>query len=154
MFSIEVKYGLRKWFIPQWTVWGVIYSSTADCRNFVSSSYSLWEFFYSSSHLCLKKLWCMELYFLILLIVFIHEVSNKISNSNIPDPKKHNRHFLARLWDVTKRRADGKCYYPCTQCRGFKRRRILISTATKHCKEHGHAGGGGNEYRPFVGLAL
>ena len=28
---------------------------------------------------------------------------------------------------------------------------ILIITATKHCREHGHAEGG-NEYRPFVGI--
>ena len=95
----------------------------------------------------------MELHFLRFSIVFIHEVFDKLSNSNIPDPKEHNRQLLARLWDATKRRGDGKCYYPCTQCRGFKRRRILISTTTKHCREHGHAEGG-NEYHPFVGLAL
>ena len=76
-----------------------------------------------------------------------------MSNSNILDPNEHNRQLLARLWDATKRRGDGKCYCPCTQCRGFKRRRILISTTTKHCREHGHTEGG-NEYRPFVGLAL
>ena len=95
----------------------------------------------------------MELDFLILLIVLIHEFCDKISNKNILDPNANNREFLARLWDAAKRRGDGKCYCPCTQCRGFKRRRILISTATKHCREHGHAEGG-NEYRPFVGLAL
>ena len=91
--------------------------------------------------------------FLRLSIVFIHEVCDKMSNRNIIDRNENNQHFLARLWDATKRMGDGKCYCPCTQCRGFKRRRILISTATKHCKEHGHAEGG-NEYRPFVGLAL
>ena len=95
----------------------------------------------------------MELDFLRLSIVFIHEVCDKMSNRNIPDPNEHNRQLLARQWDVVKRRGDGKCYCPCTQCRGFKRRRILISTTTKHCREHGHAEGG-NEYRPFVGLAL
>ena len=77
-------------------------------------------------------------------------MSNRL---NILDPNEDNRQLLARLWDAAKRRGDGKCYFMCTQCRGFKRRRILISTATKNCREHGHAEGG-NEYRPFVGLAL
>ena len=95
----------------------------------------------------------MELDFLRLSIVFIHEVCDKMSNRNNPDPNEHNRQLLAKLWDAAKRRGDGKCYFPCTQCRGFKRRRILISTAKKNCREHGHAEGG-NEYRPFVGLAL
>ena len=95
----------------------------------------------------------MELDFLRLPIVLIHEACEKISNRNIPDPNENNRQLLARLWDVAKRRSDRKCYCPCTQCRGFKRRRILISIDTKHCKEHGHAEGG-NEYRPFVSLAL
>ena len=76
-----------------------------------------------------------------------------MSNRNIPDPNEHSRQFLARLWDAVKQRGDRKCYCPCTQCRGLKRRIKLISTATKHCREHGHAEGG-NEYRPFVGLAL
>ena len=43
-----------------------------------------------------------------------------MSNSNIPDPNKQNRQFLARLWDATKRRGDGKCYCPCSQCRGLR----------------------------------
>ena len=76
-----------------------------------------------------------------------------MSNRNILDPNEHNQQLLARIWHAAKQRDDGKCYFPCTQCRGFKRRRILISTTPKHCREHGHAEGG-NEYRPFVGLAL
>ena len=95
----------------------------------------------------------MELDFLRLSIVFIHEVYDKMSNSNIPDPNEYNRQLLPKLWDAAKRMGDGKYYYPCTQCRGFKRRIILISIATKHCREHGHVEGG-NQYRPFVGLAL
>ena len=62
----------------------------------------------------------MELYFLILSIVFIHEVCDKMSNRNIPDPNENNRQFLARLWVAVKQRGDGKCYCPCTQCREFK----------------------------------
>ena len=96
----------------------------------------------------------MELDFLRQPVIFINKVCDKMSNRlNIPDPNEDNQQLLARLWDAVKRRGDGKCYCSCTQCRGFKRRRILISTATKHCKEHGHAEGG-NEYCPFVGLAL
>ena len=76
-----------------------------------------------------------------------------MSNRNISDPNEDNRQLLARLWDAVKWRGDGKCYCLCNQCRGFKKRIILISTATKHFREHGHAEEG-NEYRPFVGLAL
>ena len=65
-----------------------------------------------------------------------------MSNINIIDPNEQNRKLLARMWDAKKIRGDGKCYCPCSQCKGFKRRRILISTATKHCREHGHVGGG------------
>ena len=91
----------------------------------------------------------MELDFLRQLVIFINKVYNKMSNRlNIPDPNEDNRQLLARLWDAARRRGDGKCYYPCTQCGGFKRRRILISTATKHCREHGHTEEG-NEYRPL-----
>ena len=76
-----------------------------------------------------------------------------MSNSNVPDPNEQNRQLLARLWDAVKRRGNGKCYFPCIQCMGFKRIRILIITTTKHCREHEHAEGE-NEYRPFLGLAL
>ena len=38
----------------------------------------------------------MELYFLRLLIVFIHEVCDKMSNRNNPDPNEHNRQLLAK----------------------------------------------------------
>ena len=76
-----------------------------------------------------------------------------MSNSNVPYPNEENRQFLDRLWDAAKQRGDGKFYCPCSQCRGFKRTRIMIAIATKHCREHGHAKWG-NEYRPFVGLTL
>ena len=76
-----------------------------------------------------------------------------MSNRNILDPDEENRQLHAILWDGLKRKGDGKCYCPCSQCRGFKRRRIRIKTARKHCREHGHAEGG-YEYRPFVGLAF
>ena len=75
-----------------------------------------------------------------------------MSNSNIVNPDEQNQQLLATLWDSLKIKGDGKFYCPCSQCSGFKRRRILITIAIKHCREHGHAKGG-NEYRPFVSLA-
>ena len=95
----------------------------------------------------------MELDFLIFSILFIHKGRDKMSNSNIPDPNEENRQWLARLWDAVKQRGVGKCYCPCTQCKGFRKRIIVIATSRKHCSEHGHAEGG-NEYCPFLGLAL
>ena len=65
-------------------------------------------------------------------------------HNNIPE----NCELLARLWDGLKRDGDGKFYCPCSQCRGFKRRRINIAIAKRHCREYGHAEGG-HEYRPF-----
>jgi hypothetical protein len=44
---------------------------------------------------------------------------------------------------------DGECYFPCYDCRGLKRRRILIKIVERHCREKGHAEGG-YEYYPLV----
>ena len=85
----------------------------------------------------------MQLDFLIS-IVFIQSICEKMSNSNIPDLNEQNRQLLARLWDGVKRKGDGKCYCPRSQYRGFKRRRKLITTTRKHCREHGHTEGGMN----------
>ena len=74
-------------------------------------------------------------------------------NNNIPDPHYQNHEFFARLWDGLKRKGDGKFYYPCCQCKGFKRRRINITKTKRHCKEYGHAEGG-HDYRPFVSFSL
>ena len=76
-----------------------------------------------------------------------------MSNNNIPDPDEQHRQLLARLWDGLKRKGNGKCYCLCSQCRGFNRRRIKITTTSKHCREHGHAEGG-HQYHPFVSFAL
>ena len=94
----------------------------------------------------------MELEFL-RSIFFIQSLYEKMSNSNIHDPDEQNRQLFARLWDGLKREDDGKHYCPCSQCRGFIRRRIKITTAIKRCMEHGHAKGG-HEYHPFVGFTL
>ena len=73
-------------------------------------------------------------------------------NNNVighQDSAEQNRQLLARLWDGVERRGDGKCYCPCSRCRGFNKRRLLITTAKKNCSEHGHVEGG-HEYHPLV----
>jgi hypothetical protein len=62
-----------------------------------------------------------------------------------------NARKLARFRAALEALGDGKCYCPCYDCRGLQRRRILITTAERHCREKGHAEGG-NEYRPLVRL--
>ena len=74
-------------------------------------------------------------------------------NTNILDVDEQNRQLLARLWDGLKRKGDGKCYCPCSQCRGFKSRRIDIETSKRHYREYGHAKGG-HDYCPFVSFSL
>jgi hypothetical protein len=46
-------------------------------------------------------------------------------------------------------RGDGKCYFPCYDCRDLQKRRLLITTTERHCREKGHIEGG-CEYRPLV----
>jgi hypothetical protein len=48
---------------------------------------------------------------------------------------------------------DRKCYFPCKICRGYNRRRLLIKTTKRHCREYGHLEGG-HEYRPLVSYSL
>jgi hypothetical protein len=60
-----------------------------------------------------------------------------------------NDRKLARLRVALEARGDGKCYFPCYDCRGLQNRILLITTAQKHCREKGHAEGG-YEYRPLV----
>jgi hypothetical protein len=60
-----------------------------------------------------------------------------------------NDRKLARLRAALEARGDRKCYLSCYDCRGLKNRRLLITTAQKHCREKGHAEGG-YEYRPLV----
>ena len=55
-------------------------------------------------------------------------------NNNIIDPHDQNHELLAIFWDGLKRKGDGKCYCPCSPCKGFKRRKInikIIHTFTK-----------------------
>ena len=60
-----------------------------------------------------------------------------------------NARKLAQFRAALEARGDGKCYFPCSDCRGLQRRRILRMTAKRHCREKGHAEGG-YEYRPLV----
>jgi hypothetical protein len=76
-----------------------------------------------------------------------------MSHKNILDPQEENRQLLARLWDGVKIKGDGKCYFPCSQCRGFNRIRLNISIAKIHCRGHGHIKGG-HEYHPLVSCSL
>ena len=76
-----------------------------------------------------------------------------LEHNNIPDPHNQNHELLSRLWDGMKTKGDGKCYCPCSQCMGFKRIRINITTTKIHCREYGHAEGG-HEYCPFVSFSL
>ena len=56
---------------------------------------------------------------------------------------------LAQFRAALKVMGDGKFYFPYFDCRDLKRRRILIMTAERHCREKGH-GEGGYEYCPLV----
>jgi hypothetical protein len=56
---------------------------------------------------------------------------------------------LARLRVALEVRGDGKCYFPCYDCKGMQRRILLIRTVERHSREKGHAEGG-YEYRPLV----
>lgn len=55
---------------------------------------------------------------------------------------EQNEETITRLWATLKRKGDGKCYCPCNNCKGLKMRRLLITIAKKHCRQHGHVEGG------------
>jgi hypothetical protein len=60
-----------------------------------------------------------------------------------------NDRKLSQLRATLEARGDGKCYFPCYDCRGLQNIRLLITAAQRHCREKGHAEGG-YEYRPLV----
>lgn len=64
---------------------------------------------------------------------------------------KQNKETIARLWSRFKRNGDGKCYFPCKKCKGLKNRRILITTAQRHCRQHDHIEGG-KDFFPLVNV--
>jgi len=47
-------------------------------------------------------------------------------------------------------RGDGRVYCPCKKCCMRNNVRVLIATATMHCRKYGHIDGGSNDYRPVV----
>ena len=70
-----------------------------------------------------------------------------LEHNNIPDPYDQNHESLARLWNGLKINGDRKCYCTCSQCKGFKRRRIQITTMKRHCRKYGHAERGHHYHR-------
>ena len=66
---------------------------------------------------------------------------------------KQNKVTIARLWSQFKRKGDGKCYFPCKIFKGLNRRRLLIKTVKRHCRETGHIEGG-HDYHPLVSCSL
>ena len=63
---------------------------------------------------------------------------------------EQNNETMAALW-AQFRRKPNKCYCPCKKCKGLKTRRILITTAQSHCRQHGHVEGG-HEFRPLLNV--
>ena len=57
------------------------------------------------------------------------------------------------MWETLKERGDRKCYFSYNRCRGFKRRRNLITIDKGHCRENGQVEGG-HEYSPMVSYSL
>ena len=54
---------------------------------------------------------------------------------------EENNKRYAEFKATLEAKGDGKCYCPCNDCRGLQMRRILRTSAEKHCKEKGHAEG-------------
>ena len=102
MFVVKATDDLRKLFVPWRTFLGIVLFFNGWLREIVfSSTNNLQDFFYSSTNLRLRKLWCMELDFLIFLILFIHGVCDKMSNRNIPNPNEQNRQLLSMGYSKT-----------------------------------------------------
>ena len=78
--------------------------------------------------------------FLLLLYAII--MSNKFSW------EENNRKYVEAMIAL-EAKGDGECYFPCNDCSGLQTRRILRTSAEKHCKEKGHVEGG-YEYHPLV----
>jgi hypothetical protein len=66
----------------------------------------------------------------------------------MPTPEESER-MIARLRVALEAQVGGKCYFPCNQCRGLKRRRLVRKTVERHCWRYGHCEGG-HTYHPMV----
>ena len=63
---------------------------------------------------------------------------------------EQNNETMAALWAQFRRKPD-KCYCPCKKCKGLKNRRILITTAQSHCRQHEHVEGSHN-FHPLLNV--
>ena len=63
--------------------------------------------------------------------------------SHIYNWEENNKRYF-EFKEALEVKDNGKCYFPCNDCRGLKTRRILGTSVEKHCKEKGHAEGGLN----------
>jgi hypothetical protein len=52
-----------------------------------------------------------------------------------------NDRKLSWLRATLEARVDGKCYFPFYDCIGLQKKRLLITTAQRHCREKGHVEG-------------
>jgi hypothetical protein len=70
---------------------------------------------------------------------------------NITD--EENERMLARLRVTLEAQGDGKCYFPCNQCKDSNRRRLVRKTIEVHCWRYGNVEGG-YIYCPMVIYSL
>ena len=54
---------------------------------------------------------------------------------------EENNRSYAKAMTTLEAKGDGKCCFPCNDCRGLWTRRILWTSVEKNCKEKGHAEG-------------
>ena len=62
--------------------------------------------------------------------------------------EENNRRYV-EIKAALEAKGDGKCYFPCNDCRGLWTRRILRTLAEKNCKDKGHTKAGYG-YNPLV----
>ena len=62
---------------------------------------------------------------------------------------EENNKWYVEFKEAFEMKGDGKCYFPCKDCRDLQTRIILRTTAEKRFKDKGHVEAG-YEYRPLV----
>jgi hypothetical protein len=67
----------------------------------------------------------------------------------MPTPEESER-MISRLRATLEAQVgtNGKCYFPCNQCMGLKRRRLVRKIVERHCWMYGHCEGG-NTFHPM-----
>ena len=53
-----------------------------------------------------------------------------------------NERTLGRLRESLEAKGDGTCYFPCIQCMGLNRGRLLKTIAKKYCRKYRNTEGG------------